>query len=109
LALADGRLTQHGKQAVVKLGQLLIDGFVGAPPEVGRDSYLSSRKLALVEEAQARRQERDCSRGLVHPRRERRRSPGLVVVFQEAGQPVLVVQPRVEMLAHGTGMTLAEA
>ena len=45
----------------------------------------------------------------MHFRRERGRRPRLVVVFQEAGHFVLVIQSREKMLAHRPGVTLAQA
>src|SRR5262245_65184887 len=42
-------------------------------------------------------------------RGERRRRPWLVVVFQKARQPILVLQPGVEMLTHRPGLTIAQA
>ena len=76
---------------------------------MGRDPFLPSLELSLMEESQARRQERDDRGGLVDFRGKRRRGPRLVVVLQEAGQLVLVIQARVEMLAHRPGMAVAEA
>src|ERR1700730_18106325 len=73
LAVANARLTKHGKQAVVKLFQLLIDGFLRASNEVGRDSFPAALELTLMEEAQARGQKRDDSRGLMNFRGARRR------------------------------------
>ena len=42
------------------------------------------------------------------PRRERRRGPRLVVVLEEAGEPVLVVEPAREVLAHRARVALAQ-
>ena len=109
MAVANGRLTKHGKQAVVKLLQLLIDGFVRTADEMGRDPFLAALELTLVEETQAGRQKRDDRRGLMNFRRERRRRPRLVVVLQETGELVLVIEARVEMLAHRPRMAFPEA
>ena len=43
------------------------------------------------------------------PGRERRRGPGLVVVFQEPGQLVLIVEAGLEVLSHRPRVPLAEA
>ena len=55
------------------------------------------------------RQKRDDGRGLVHPGREGRGGPRLVVVLQEPGELVLVVEPGVEVLAHRPRVPLAQA
>jgi len=62
-----------------------------------------------MEEAQPRRQEGDDRRGLVNFRWERRGRARLVVVFQKAGELVLVIEPGAKMLAHRPGMTFAQA
>ena len=61
-----------------------------------------------MEESQARRQERDDGRGLVHAGREGCGGPGLVVVLQEACELALVVEPGVEVLADRPGVSLAQ-
>src|SRR5205823_3197630 len=94
---------------VVEHSQRLVDRFVWTPRQMGRDPFLESSELALVEEAQPRRQERDDCRGLMNSWRERGGRPRFIVVFQEAGQFVLVIEARVEMLAHRPGMMVAEA
>ena len=71
--------------------------------------FVAALELSLLEEAQARRQVRDDGRRLVDAGRERRRGPRLVVVLQEAGQPVLVIEPGQEVLAHRPGVPLAQA
>ena len=53
-------------------------------------------------------EEGDDGGGLVDAGREGRGGPRLVVVLQEAGQLVLVVQPRAEVLAHRPGVPVAE-
>ena len=109
LAIAHGRLTQHGKQPFVELLQPLVDRFLRTSHQMGRDPCPAPLELSLVKETQTGGQERDDSGRLVHVRRERRRRPRLVVVFHEAGQLVLIVEPGVEMLAHRPGVALAEA
>ena len=109
LAVAHGRLTQHGQQPVVELFQPLVDRFLRTSNQMGRDAFLAPLELSLVKETQTRGQERDDRRGFMHVRRERGSRPRLVVVFQEAGQLVLIIEPRVEMLAHRPGVTLAQA
>src|SRR5262245_62289691 len=109
LALAHDRLAQRGGEAIVESPDLFVGGLVRSPAEMGRDPLLSSLELALMKESQPRAEERDDRRGLVHLRRERRRCSRLVVVFQEAGQLVLVAEFGVEVLAHGPGLTGMEA
>ena len=76
---------------------------------MGRDAFLSALELTLVEETQAGGQKRDDRRGLMNFRRERRRRPRFVVVLQETGELVLVIEARVEMLAHRPCMAFPEA
>ena len=45
----------------------------------------------------------------MHFRREGCSRPRLVVVFHKAGQLVLIIEPRVEMLAHRPRVPLAQA
>ena len=109
MAVTHGWLTEHGKQAAVKLLYPLVDGFFRTAYEVGRDAFQPAFELPLMEETQARRQKRDDRRGLVNFRRERRRRPWLIVVFEKAGQFVLIVHTGVEVLAHGRCMALTQA
>src|SRR5262249_43190988 len=109
LTVAYNWLAQHGQQSVVELFQSLVDWFLWTTNQMRRDAFLASRELSLVKESQPWRQESDDCRGFLHLRRERRRRPRLVVVFQEAGELILVIQPRVEMLAHRSGVTLTQA
>ena len=51
----------------------------------------------------------DDGRRLVHAGREGRGGPGLVMVFQEPGHLVLIVEFGAQMVTHGTGMAFAEA
>src|SRR5262245_6385624 len=73
-----------------------------------RDAFPLSFELALVEEAEAWRQERDDGGRFVHACGEARGSPGLVVILEEAGETVLIVEPGEEMLAHRPRVTLAQ-
>jgi hypothetical protein len=59
LPIADGRETEDGKQAVVKLLKLFIDGFGRPTDEVRGNPFFSALELTLVEEMQARGQKRD--------------------------------------------------
>jgi hypothetical protein len=74
-----------------------------------RDPLHSRLELTLVKEPQARGEEGDDCGRFMRPRREGCRGPRLVVVFQEAGQLILVVGVREEVLAYGPGVPLAEA
>jgi hypothetical protein len=62
-----------------------------------------------MEEAEPRGEEGDHRGGFVDPGRERHRGAGLVVVLQEVGELVLVIQTRVEKLANRAGALIAEA
>src|SRR5499433_3401663 len=76
--------------------------------EMRRDALPPSLELALVEEAETWRQERDDGGRFVHARGEARGSPGLVVILEESGEPVLIVESGEEMLAHRPRVTLAQ-
>jgi hypothetical protein len=102
-------LAQHREQPVVEPFQVLVHGLDRTSTQVGGDPLPSCLELALMEEAQPRRQVGDDGRRLVRTRRERSGRPRFVVVLQEAGQPALVVEPCVEMLAHRPRLAAAEA
>src|SRR5262245_50023702 len=108
-AFAEKRLAEYGEQPVVELRPIRIDRFVRAPAQVRRDSFLSSLELTVVKEPQARRQECNHCRGLMDPGRKGGCRPRLVVVFQKAGELVLIIQPRMKVFAHRTGVLFAKA
>src|SRR5215469_14264075 len=62
-----------------------------------------------MEKPQPRREERDDGRGLMDAWSKGRCRTWFVVVFQKAGQLVLVIKPGIKMLAHRPGMTGAQA
>src|SRR5262245_10494171 len=74
-----------------------------------RDALLAPLELSLMKEPQPRGQEGNAGCGLLYFWREWCLCSRLVVVFQEASHLVLIVQPRVEMLANGPGVPLAQA
>ena len=76
---------------------------------MGRDAFLAPLKLRLMKKSQSRRQKSNDRRSLVDLRRECRGRPRLVVVFQEAGELVLIVDFCAEMLAYRTRMTFAQS
>src|SRR4029453_15508734 len=88
LAIACGWTAQHGQQSVIELCQLLVDGLLWPTDQMRRDAFLAPLELSLVEEAQARGQEGDDSRGFMYAWGEGRRGPGLIVVFEKACQLV---------------------
>ena len=90
MAIADDWLAQQGKQAVVELLQLLLDRLVRAATEMGRNAFASPLELSLVKEPQSWRQKGNNCRSLMNSRREGNGCARLVVVFQEAGQFVLI-------------------
>src|SRR5262245_32295291 len=98
MAVAHYRMAEYGQQPVVKLFQMLVDGFVRASDQMGRDAFLSPLELPLVEEPQPRSQERSDGCGCMDSCGEGGGGPGLVVILQKAGQLVLVIEPGVEML-----------
>src|SRR5215470_19468916 len=75
---------------------------------MGGDPLPPALELALMEEAQPGGEERDDSRGFLDVGRKYGSRPRLVVVLEETGQLVLVVEPGVEMLTHRPGVTLPE-
>lgn len=62
-----------------------------------------------MEEPQAGAEERDDGGGPVHLGGERRGRARLVVVLEETGEPVLVVEAREEVLSDGPGGPVLEA
>src|SRR5215813_13898994 len=75
---------------------------------MGGDPLPPVLEVALMEEAQPGGEERDDSRGFLDVGRKDGSRPRLVVVLEETGQLVLVVEPGVEMLTHRPGVTLPE-
>lgn len=65
-------------------------------------------ELALVEEPQARREIRDHGGRLMPRPGKGSRGTGLVVVLEETRQPVLIVEPRVQMGANAVGTAVAQ-
>ena len=59
LAVAYHCTAKHGKQPVVELLKVLIDGLVRPSDQMGRDTFPSAFELPLMKEAQTRRQERN--------------------------------------------------
>ena len=81
----------------------------GPRREVDRDPDLLPLALSLVEEAEPRREEREDRRRAVHLGREDRGGARLVVVLEEAREPVLVVEAREEVLPDGPRLAALEA
>ena len=96
------------EQPVVELLQALVHGLDRTANQVRGDPLPASFELPLMKEAQPRRQERDDSRRLVGAGGKRRGRARLVVVFQEAGHLVLVIEARVEVLADRPRVPLAQ-
>ena len=99
---------QHRQQPLVELPERRFDRLARRADEVRRDALHAALELSLVKEAQARRQEGDDGGGFVAAGREGCRRPRLVVVLQEPGEPVLIVEAGVEVLAHRPRVPLAE-
>src|SRR5262249_37085066 len=76
---------------------------------MGGDAFSLALELPRVGETQARGKKRDDRSGLVSFQGERRRGPWLIVVFEKSGQFILIIQPGVEVLAHGPRMAFTEA
>src|SRR5262245_63575960 len=74
-----------------------------------RNPFSASFELSLMKEAQARRHIGDDCCCFVLSRWERCRRARFVVVLQKASQFVLVIEPRLEMLAHCARRTITEA
>src|SRR5262249_32959529 len=88
LAVAKRRLTQQDEQTLVEFVQLPIDLLARPSAQMRRDAFSVSLELALVKEAQARRQKGYDGSRLVDGRRKRRGGARLVMVLQKAGQLV---------------------
>ncbi len=82
---------EYVKQPLVKLPPGRVLRFMRAAAEVRGDAREAPVQLPVMEEPETRRQKGDDGRGLVDPRGEGGRCPGLVVVFQKASQFVLGV------------------
>ena len=65
-----------------------------------RDAHPAAFVLSLMQEAQAGREERDHGSGAAHLGRERRRGARLAVVFEEAREVILELEPGAQVLAH---------
>ncbi len=74
--------------------------------EAPRDAFEPPFELSLVEETQSRRQKGDDCRRTMNFQRKGRRSTRLIVILQEARQPVLEVQTRQKVPAHRRDMPL---
>src|SRR4029434_11144796 len=83
LAVAHHWMAEHGEQPVVKLFQMLVDGFVRASDQMGRDAFLAPLELSLVEEPQPWGKEGNDGRGFMDSRKEGGGGPRLVVVLQK--------------------------
>ena len=105
-AVAEGRVLEALEEAVVERGEPGVGRLARSAAEVDRDAHALSFSLALVEEPEAGREERQYGGRRVHLARERGGGPRLVVVLEEAGQAVLEVEARVEVLAHRAGVAL---
>src|SRR6185503_10694426 len=76
--------------------------------QMRREAFDRPFELSGVKEAQTGRKKREHRRGFVLSGRKGGGRPRLVVIFQKAGQLVLVIQARVKMLAHRPGMSFAQ-
>src|SRR5215207_3659807 len=74
-----------------------------------RDAILAPVKLSLVEKTHPRGQESNNCRRLMHVGRKCCGGSRLIMIFQKASELVLMIQPCVKMLTHGSGMTFAQA
>src|SRR6187402_795983 len=101
------RLPEDIQKAVVELLQSFLGSLNRGADKVRRDAFAASLELALVEEPKAGRQIRDDCRGLMDFPGERGRRPWFVVVLQESGQTVLVIQPGMEMLPYRSSHAIA--
>src|ERR1700716_1466751 len=97
-------LSQQKQQFVVETGNLTVDGFDRPATKVRRHAHARSIDLALLEEAQARREEGDCGGGSMLRPGEGGRRAGFVVVLEEARESVLVVEAGIQVVAHGVGV-----
>src|SRR5436190_977449 len=82
------------ERSLVEIQQPLVDRLVGTPAQLHRQLDAPARELAVVEEAQARRQHRDHRGRRLDRMRKARGRARLVVVLQEARAAVLEVDLR---------------
>src|SRR5690242_2068533 len=86
----------------------MVGRFDGPAHEVRRNAFHATFELPLVEETEAGREECNDGGRLVLCWRERRRSPGLVVVLEEAGEFALIVEFGAKMLAYRSRVAIAQ-
>ena len=84
-------------------------GFDRCAAQMHRHPDARALELALMEEPQPRREERDDGGRLMPRPGKDCRGARLVVVLEEARQPVLVVEPGAQMGANGAGIGMAKA
>ena len=95
---------QAGQQLAVKFLQDRVNRLIGAAAQVHGDFDSATFELTFVKEPQAGNQEGDDRRSLVHRRRKIVGRPGLIVVFQESRQPVLIRHISPEVSPHRGGI-----
>src|SRR5262245_3578733 len=98
-AVTHDRLSNYGQKQIVKMNQVRVDWFLGGATKVRRNSVSFPLELSLMEEPEAGREECDGCRCLVNSAWKRDRRARLVVVFEKAGQFVLIVQACPKVLA----------
>ena len=99
---------QHRQEPVVEGSDLRIRRLDRPAAQMRRQAHPRALDLALLEEAQTRREEGDDGGRLMPRPGKGRRGARLVVVLEEARQPILIVEPGDQMAAdlrrhrHGT-------
>ena len=98
VAVANDRPLQQFEQAHVERANLSINWLFRPPAQVVRRLLLSSLELALMEEAQTRRQKGDNRRRCVLWPMKFGRRARLVRVFEEARELVLIIEARQQVV-----------
>src|SRR4029077_9602396 len=108
-AVSNCRVPKHFEEGVVEATQCFVHALERRTDQMRRNTLRSALELPLMEESQAGRKKAYDGRGLVHAWRKGRGYPRLLLVLQEPRELALVVEPGMEVLAHGSRVPLAQA
>src|SRR5215813_14598847 len=100
-AFAEDGAAQDFQEPLIERTQPFVRRLPGPAYEVWGDAFPAALELALVEKAEAGRQECDDRGRLVHAGREGGGGPRLVVVLEEPSEPALEIEARHEVPPYG--------
>src|SRR6186997_1247650 len=92
------------QQSSVKRGENIIAGFHRSSVQKHRQFDLATLNLPVMDELGTGRRRDDNRCGALPRSGKRDRGAGLVVVFYEADEPVLILEACGEMAAHAFGL-----